>query len=200
MGRRLIILLLTAALAVAACGGDEPAAEATDPAPAATTEPAIAETTEPTVAEATEPAPPTETQTEAETQPGATGEATTVAVASSELGDILVDGEGLTLYAFLNDEQGGPSTCSDDCAQNWPPVPGPGSAGTGADEGLLSTVERDDGSSQTVYNGWPLYYYAGDAEAGDVNGQGVGDVWFVMSPAGEPVQETTTADSTSTNY
>ena len=121
------------------------------------------------------------------TQPSATAEATTVAVASSSLGDILVDGEGRTLYLFNSDEQGGPSTCYEGCAAAWPPLTGPAAAGAGADESLLSVTERDDGTQQVTYNGWPLYHYASDSAAGDTKGQGVGDVWFAVDAQGEAV-------------
>lgn len=117
----------------------------------------------------------------------ATAAAPTVAVSATDLGEILVDGEGRTLYLFLPDEQGD-STCYDDCAGNWPPLIGTAAPGEGADPALIGTVPRSDGSDQVTYGGWPLYYFAADTAAGDVNGQGVGDVWFVVSPGGEPVR------------
>ena len=49
------------------------------------------------------------------------------------------------------------------------------------------TTERDDGSTQVTYNGWPLYYFANDAAAGDTNGQAVNDVWYVVDAAGDAV-------------
>ncbi len=114
------------------------------------------------------------------------GEAT-VMVADTDLGEILVDGEGRTLYLFTPDEQG-PSVCMDDCLANWPSLTGPATAGEGVDESLLGTAARtDDGTEQVTYNGWPLYYFAADPGPGDINGQGVGDVWFVVDPAGEAV-------------
>jgi len=61
-------------------------------------------------------------------------------------------------------------------------------AGEGIDESLLGTVERDDGSTQTTYGGWPLYYFAADTAPGDLNGQGVGENWFVIDPSGEVVE------------
>ena len=107
--------------------------------------------------------------------------------ADTELGTILVDGEGLTLYMFVPDAQG-PSTCEDECSASWPALAGPATAGEGADEALLGTATRaDDGTDQVTYNGWPLYYFAQDSAAGDVNGQGVSDVWFVVDAAGEPI-------------
>jgi predicted lipoprotein with Yx(FWY)xxD motif len=105
----------------------------------------------------------------------------------TDLGTILVDAEGLTLYLFAPDAQG-PSTCEADCLSAWPALAGPATAGEGVDESLLGTATRpDDGTEQVTYNGWPLYYYAQDNAPGDVRGQGVGDVWFVVDPAGEPV-------------
>ena len=111
-----------------------------------------------------------------------------VTVADSDLGMILVDGEGATLYLLADDNQGEP-TCYDDCATSWPPVAGPVTAGDGADDALLGEVERSDGTVQATYNDWPLYYFGGDAQAGDVNGQGAGGVWFVLGADGEPVKE-----------
>ena len=113
---------------------------------------------------------------------------TTVAVASSTLGDILVDGQGRTLYAFTKD-QGDKSACSGQCAANWPALAGPATAGTGAQAGLLSTAMQADGTSQVTYGGKLLYYFAGDAKPGDVNGQGVGKVWYAVTAEGELAQQ-----------
>src|SRR5215211_9405548 len=105
---------------------------------------------------------------------------TTVAVASSGLGDILVDAEGRTLYAFTKDK-GDQSACSGQCADNWPALTGTATAGTGVQASLLSTAMQANGDSQVTYSGRPLYYFAGDAKPGDTNGQGVGNVWFVLT-------------------
>ena len=108
--------------------------------------------------------------------------------AESDLGTILVDGDGLTLYLFVPDDQG-PSTCEGDCLAAWPALAGPATAGEGADEALLGTAARaDDGTDQVTYNGWPLYYFAQDSAPGDVNGQGVGDNWYVVDPTGNAIQ------------
>ena len=109
-------------------------------------------------------------------------------VGESDLGKIIVDGEGRTLYWFMNDD-GGLPTCNDDCATTWPPLTVDGAVTVGA--GLVAddaqTIDRNDGSKQVTIFGWPLYYYAGDAAPGDRQGQGRGDVWFVVSP--ETAQE-----------
>ena len=111
----------------------------------------------------------------------------TVAVASSSLGQILVDTEGRTLYAFTKDK-GDQSACSGECATNWPALTGPATAGTGAQAALLSTSTQANGTSQVTYDGRPLYHFAGDAKPGDTNGQGVGSVWYAVTADGEMVK------------
>ncbi|MFP4591232.1 MAG: hypothetical protein ACLFMX_01820 [Halobacteriales archaeon] len=105
-----------------------------------------------------------------------------------DLGDVLVDGEGMTLYMFDSDDRGaGESTCYDDCAANWPPLTVDDDPVAGASVTTsLNTFAREDGAMQVTANGWPLYYWAADEEPGDASGQGVNDVWWVLDPAGEP--------------
>jgi predicted lipoprotein with Yx(FWY)xxD motif len=113
----------------------------------------------------------------------------TVAVEDSDLGQIVVDAEGKTLYVFLADE-GSDSTCYDDCEANWPPltVEGDPAAGDGIDASLLGTTEREDGSTQVTLDGHPLYYFGADETPDDMNGHGVSEVWYVVSPEGEAIQ------------
>ena len=117
--------------------------------------------------------------------------AATVAVASTSLGDVLVDGEGRTLYLFTND-QGGTSSCTGACASAWPSVEVSGDpvAGDGVDEAKLAT----NADGQVTYAGRPLYRYAADAKAGDVRGHGVGGVWFAVDAEGDPVDEEQSTD------
>jgi predicted lipoprotein with Yx(FWY)xxD motif len=117
---------------------------------------------------------------------GASG--TTVAVTSSKLGNILVDGDGRTLYAFTKDK-GDQSACSGGCATNWPALTGTAAAGTGVQASLLSTSMQANGDSQVTYGGRPLYYFAGDAKPGDTNGQGVGNLWFALTADGQLVKQ-----------
>ena len=109
---------------------------------------------------------------------------TTVAIdTNADLGKLLVDADGMTLYRFNNDEAG-KSNCYDDCAANWPPLlVDEGAIPTGAAGvvGELGTAVRDDGTVQVTYEGMPLYGWVNDAAAGDATGQGVKDVWFVAS-------------------
>jgi predicted lipoprotein with Yx(FWY)xxD motif len=111
-----------------------------------------------------------------------------VEVTDNALGQILVDTDGMTLYGFTADTAG-ESTCYEQCATNWPPLlvddAAAAVAGAGLDASLITTVERTDGTIQVKYGDWPLYYFANDAAAGDTNGQAVGDVWYVVDPAGE---------------
>jgi len=126
----------------------------------------------------------------ATTGTGSSGVAT-VGAASSSLGMILVDGSGRTLYLFQKD-QPDRSACSGACVAAWPVDPSSGTpkAGSGVKASLLGTIQRGDNTTQVTYNGHPLYYYAGDSQAGQHNGQGVdafGATWYVVTPAGGAV-------------
>ncbi|WP_318200071.1 SCO0930 family lipoprotein [Streptomyces sp. SCL15-4] len=107
-----------------------------------------------------------------------------------ELGEVLTDGSGLTLYRFDKDTADPPKTnCAGDCATTWPPVPADdATAGAGVDKALLGEVTRADGSKQLTIGGWPAYRYAKDVNAGDVNGQGVGGTWFALAPTGKKAE------------
>ncbi|MFE2722374.1 hypothetical protein [Kitasatospora sp. NPDC059327] len=103
-----------------------------------------------------------------------------------KLGTIVTDGAGFTLYRFDQDTAQPPmSHCDGNCASLWPPVPADGSVTVkGIDSKLVGTVTRADGSKQITLNGWPAYRYAPDAKPGETKGQGVGGVWFALTPAG----------------
>jgi predicted lipoprotein with Yx(FWY)xxD motif len=120
------------------------------------------------------------------------GGSATVGVRTGGLGTYLVDAQGRTLYVFGKDT-GTKSMCSGACASEWPPATASGrpKAGSKVDQALLGTSKRSDGTSQLTYNGHPLYRYAGDAAAGDTNGQGLtffGGTWNVVSPAGQKIE------------
>jgi mono/diheme cytochrome c family protein len=94
----------------------------------------------------------------------------------------------MSLYVFLRDTDG-ESACYDQCATAWPPLLTDDApvALDGVDGELLGTTERTDGTTQVTYAGWPLYFFVQDQAAGDVAGQGVNDVWYLVSPAGEAI-------------
>ncbi|MCA9886283.1 MAG: hypothetical protein KC708_25095 [Anaerolineae bacterium] len=110
----------------------------------------------------------------------------TIGVSFNEaVGAYLTDGDGNTLYVFTQDVAN-VSNCADNCAVNWPPVVVPGADAVSGVEGLagsLTTFARaDNGSLQVAYNRQPLYTFASDTAPGQVNGEGVGGVWFVARP------------------
>jgi predicted lipoprotein with Yx(FWY)xxD motif len=92
-------------------------------------------------------------------------------------GNLLVDAKGMTLYTFDKDAAG-KSNCNGGCATAWPP------AAVAPDieraSGDFTVVTRDDGKLQWAHKGRPLYRFAGDAKAGDVNGDNQGNVWHVI--------------------
>jgi predicted lipoprotein with Yx(FWY)xxD motif len=120
-----------------------------------------------------------------------TGQASTIGVASTGLGQILVNSQGRTVYLFKAD-QGTKSACTGACATAWPPVlvKGKPTVGSGLNASLVGTTTRPEGSTQVTYAGHPLYLFAQDQKAGETNGQGVtafGAAWFAVSSEGTQV-------------
>ncbi|WP_228980819.1 SCO0930 family lipoprotein [Streptomyces sp. DH12] len=106
-----------------------------------------------------------------------------------KLGEIVVDGEGRTVYRFTKDSAWPMKTaCTGACLEKWPVVEPVAKADT---EGITTkgyvTFERPDGKSQQTIDCWPLYTFAGDKKPGDTNGQGVGGTWYAVSPDGKLV-------------
>ncbi len=115
-------------------------------------------------------------------------DAVPVSDAETDLGAVLVDADGLTLYGLTNDSDG-VSTCDGACAEAWPPLTvDTAELPAGLDPDLFSVLERSDGTFQLQAGAWPLYTFAGDAAPGDVNGQGVEGVWFAVAPDGSLVE------------
>jgi predicted lipoprotein with Yx(FWY)xxD motif len=101
---------------------------------------------------------------------------------TAALGDIMVDGKGMTLYIFSKDVQG-ESRCSGACLDSWPVYHATNiKPGAGIDVADFSSITRSDGTAQTTYKGWPLYYFSGDNASGDTQGEAQGNVWFVAKP------------------
>src|SRR4051794_7467954 len=121
----------------------------------------------------------------------ASGQAATVGVENSNLGKILDDSKGDTLYLFQKDSST-KSTCTGACASAWPPlrVTGKPVVGAGVTASMLGSSPRSDGKAQVTYNGHPLYTFTGDQSPGDTSGQGAnafGARWYAVSPAGNQV-------------
>lgn len=176
MKRRTLTLLTAALLVIAACGEEGTSETTVADTGDTTTSAAVEEETTTTAAAAEETTTPA-------SEPAAEG----VSTAETDLGSILVDAEGFTLYVFTNDTEG-TSTCYDDCAANWPAVPGDTAIGADLDASLFGTSAREDGSEQLTVNGMPLYRFTPDEAPGDVNGQGVGGVWFVVGADGNMIE------------
>ncbi len=136
--------------------------------------------------------------TTATTTGGGTTSPTISVVSHPELGNILVGPNGMTLYLFTQDSAG-ESVCYGDCASAWPPllVEGEPTAGSGVTADL-GTITRRNGSIQVTVDGQPLYYYTPDQQPGDVTGQGVGGVWFVVAPDGSRITSSGTATGSET--
>jgi predicted lipoprotein with Yx(FWY)xxD motif len=98
---------------------------------------------------------------------------------------VLTNAKGFTLYWFVPDTTT-KSNCNGSCAQIWPPVKGPATAGSGV-TGKLGTITRSDGSTQATYDGHPLYTYTADTAPGQANGNGInasGGVWHEVTASG----------------
>ena len=109
---------------------------------------------------------------------------------NDKLGEFLSGDNGKTLYLFTPDTTTA-SNCNGDCAANWPPFTLDAGetieAGDGV-TGTFATIARRDGRMQVTYAGHPLYYFGGDNAAGDVNGQGLNDKWYVVGADGNPIK------------
>lgn len=111
---------------------------------------------------------------------------------SSSLGTIVVDGKGMTAYVFDKDTPGsGKSACTGGCAGEWSAIT------SSSDEpkvdavtGKVGTIAGADGAKQVTLEGMPLYTYADDSTVGDIEGQGKGGIWWVVSPAGKKISKT----------
>jgi predicted lipoprotein with Yx(FWY)xxD motif len=156
-------LMLIFSLALSACAG---------------TPTAVPATTAPTKAPTTAPAGPATIA----------ASATVMVGQNPQLGNILVDSKGMTLYTWKNDSPN-QSNCTAGCAQIWPPLTVPDNVTPTAAVGVpgnLAVIDRSDGSHQVAYNGMLLYRYTQDSQPGDANGQGLNNLWYVVSMAGAP--------------
>jgi predicted lipoprotein with Yx(FWY)xxD motif len=175
-------LALIAAIVIAGCGSSGSSSSS------------VAETSEPAPAETAAPKEAASTTAEAAAKPAAEpeGEATPISLGeAAEVGKILVDSEGMTLYYFQKDQKGsGKSRCEGACAEAWPPLTTEGKpeAMTGVKAAMLGTIKRDDGTTQVTYAGWPLYTFVEDKKPGEDNGtdsKAFGASWYPLHSNGK---------------
>lgn len=117
---------------------------------------------------------------------GAAGAGLVLKTMKGSAGIWLTDSSGRTLYLYTKDK-GTTSTCYNTCANLWPPLETTGSVtvtGQFTSQKDVGTTTRTDGSKQVTYGGHPLYYYKSDTAPGQIAGQGVGGVWFLIGPVG----------------
>jgi predicted lipoprotein with Yx(FWY)xxD motif len=143
------------------------------------------------------------TSSAASTQPAAqtstSSSSPAVKTATSSLGTILVDSQGMTLY-HLSGEQNGKFICtSSACVGVWHPLIAP-SGGAPSGVGSLGTVKRPEGTVQVTYKGTPLYTFTGDQTAGETKGQGIKDVgtWSVVTTSSNGAPATSTSSTPAT--
>lgn len=108
-------------------------------------------------------------------------------------GAVLVTAGEQPLYLLTSDPKDG-TECTGACAEDWQPLAADGepSAGTGTQDDLLATFDRDDGGAQVSYNGHALYTYV-RPNAGMGAGAGVkwqDGTWYLVSPSGEAIKTT----------
>jgi predicted lipoprotein with Yx(FWY)xxD motif len=180
-------IVVVAALAAAACGSNGASGGSYSQA-APSTATTVYGQSPPSAAPSPGPAAPN-----SETAPPRLGWPQRVAVAESQLGQLIVDGSGHVLYLFEGDTTD-TSTCNDACAQAWPPLLTVGSpeAGASVSQLDLTTSKRRDGTLQVAYHGHPLYSFVGDKRAGDTTGQGLtafGARWYVVGTEGSKIDE-----------
>lgn len=184
MTRRTLGTFVVALFVVAACGAEGGGDATTVPNEVTTT-----------TADAGQDEPATTTTTAEQEDTTTTSAASMdgVQVAETDLGPILVDPDGFTLYIFTVDTDG-ESACYDSCAELWPPVPADTPISSDLDASLFGSTERTDGTEQLTVNAMPLYLYTPDTSPGDTTGQGFNDVWFVVDAEGNMLTSAEASD------
>lgn len=119
--------------------------------------------------------------------------AAVLSVGQSSAGQIVVGSTGLSVYYFTKDTaNSGTSACTGDCLVSWPAVTttsaSPAVSGV---TGKIGTIPTADGKMQVTINGMPVYYFAKDQAPGDILGQGVGGVWYLVAPSGDMIKTST---------
>ena len=122
------------------------------------------------------------------------------AVSSAKFGKVLVGTNGKTLYRYTVDSKG-MNRCTSDpaCGKYWPPLlvksTAKPTAGTGVNASMLGTIKAKSGMRQVTYAGFPLYYFSGDAKAGQTSGEGFLKEWYVVNTKGALVKHAVSSGS-----
>jgi predicted lipoprotein with Yx(FWY)xxD motif len=191
----LAVLALAIALAAAACGGGSTTSSGTSGGGSSEAESASSEAGGYSYKSAGGGSSAGAKESESETEPASSEAGGTPAPISvgeaANVGKVLVDSEGMTLYYFQKDQKGsGVSKCEGACAEAWPPLTSGGEpeAMSGVNASMLGTIERSDGTMQVTYAGWPLYTFVEDQKPGEDNGtdsKAFGASWYPLHPNGQ---------------
>jgi predicted lipoprotein with Yx(FWY)xxD motif len=146
--------------------------------------------TTPTTAAPATTAAESPTATVTETSTATETAAVDLMTASSDKGEIVVDGKGMSVYYFTKDvKDSGKSNCTGDCLVAWPPVLTTNDTPTVEGvTGKVGTIDTPDGKKQVTIEGMPVYLWEKDKAPGDTTGQGVGNVWYLVAPDGAMIK------------
>jgi predicted lipoprotein with Yx(FWY)xxD motif len=176
------LLAVAAAMAIAGCGSSSNSSSSTEAAGGATSSAG---------SESSGGSNPASSSEKAATTTETTPVAAVSVGSAANVGKVLVDSKGMTLYYFQKDQKGsGKSKCSGACAAAWPPLltGAEAEAMTGVQTSMLGTIKRSDGTTQVTYAGWPLYTFVEDKKPGEDNGtdsKAFGASWYPLHPNGE---------------
>jgi predicted lipoprotein with Yx(FWY)xxD motif len=169
------VVAVTAGAAIALAPGSTTTAVQANPTPPVSMPPSCAPTPADLASPAAHPAPTAST-------------VVTVTLGMVGTRCALIDSSGRSMYVYLDDTRPNQTSCDGSCALPWPPVPGAARAGKGLAAQDFGVVTRADGTLQASFHSRPLYYYTGDYQPGNGNGEGLGGVWFLVGPDGQPLQ------------
>lgn len=107
---------------------------------------------------------------------------TTVVTLNGQKVHVLTNNKGFLLYYYQKDTML-TSTCTGGCAQSWPPLLAMDGMTTVDSSVMLPkklSIHKTANGNQVFYDGHALYTYAGDMQAGQFNGRGMGNVWYLV--------------------
>jgi predicted lipoprotein with Yx(FWY)xxD motif len=163
MSKKMLGLMVAFAVVVAACGSSSASKAKTTDTSTTTTTTTTGPSTDPTSA--------------------------TLQLVSTTLGKVVADSDGKVLYLYVPDGTSTESKVPAGLLVAWPPLKATGVPTLGP--GLTaksSTGTQPNGEKWVLYNGHLLYGFTGDPKAGDVNGNGLSNIWYAVTAAGGPVQ------------